>query len=227
MMPRVWSCTEVGGHATIEDAFAVRSHPDEPECLLCAIADGQGGRSGSRLAANLACENCMDRAARIAPETLLRPAAWTPILQAADRMISRHPAAGLTTLAVFCISGDVICGASAGDSAVVLMNGDEDGRILTGRQHKNPPVGSGFSISTGFRSTLVSPWTVLAMTDGVWKFAGWDAILNVAPEQDGQAVIDTLRDRARLPRTGCFQDDFTLVVLQTDVNLIESRARRR
>ena len=38
--------TEPGGHPENEDRFEVRPVPGGPGCYLCAVADGQGGRSG-------------------------------------------------------------------------------------------------------------------------------------------------------------------------------------
>ena len=52
------------------------------------------------------------------------------------------------------------------------------------------------------------------MSDGVWKYAGWETVREVALETSGQACIDALREKALLPGSGRLQDDFTLVVLE-------------
>ena len=54
--------------------------------------------------------------------------------------------------------------------------------ILTRHQFKDPPVGSGEASFVPFTARLASPWTVLALTDGVWKYAGWDHVLQVAAQ---------------------------------------------
>ena len=58
--------------------------------------------------------------------------------------------------------------------------------------------------------------TVLAVTDGVWKYAGWESLLNTAVAEAGTEIIDRLRARAALPATGALQDDFTVVVLREE-----------
>ena len=91
---------------------------------------------------------------------------------------------------------------------------------LTDHQFKNPPVGSGEANFIPFHGTAELPWSVLAMTDGVWKYAGWDAVEDSACELHGQRLIDTLAERARLPNSGRFPDDFTLLVLESAGNSV-------
>jgi hypothetical protein len=131
-----------------------------------------------------------------------------------DKEVANQPEAGFTTIVAFCLQGEYLCGASSGDSALVVTGTRERGTILTGRQHKNPPVGSGEAFFVGFAAKLEKPWAILAMTDGVWKYAGWEAILNIASDENGDDIISSLRNRSRLPYSGRFQDDFTVVVLQ-------------
>src|SRR5262249_2410116 len=107
-------------------------------------------------------------------------------------------------------------GASSGDSAALVVNAGQPGNILTNRQKKNPPLGSGEAVFVNFGSRLARPWTVLAMTDGVWKYAGWEVILKMGAEKRREEVIPALRYRARLQRSGSFQDDFTLIVLHNE-----------
>ena len=56
------------------------------------------------------------------------------------------------------------------------------------------------------------------MTDGVWKYVGWGPIAVEAARHQGQALIDVLQQRARLPGSGEFQDDFTLIVIHSDAH---------
>ena len=109
-----------------------------------------------------------------------------------------------------------VVGASCGDSAVLAISGDGTVTELTRLQSKNPPVGSGEATFILFEAELTRPWKILAMTDGVWKFAGWDSIEDAVCEMNGQPLIDALANRARLPGSGQFQDDFTLLVLESD-----------
>src|SRR5207249_2882281 len=123
------------------------------------------------------------------------------------------PAAGLTTLIGLCVTSGEVVGAANGDSAAVLACASRPALMLTERQAKNPPIGSGMAAVTGFRAALARPWTLLLMTDGVWKYAGWDKVRACAAGADGEAIRDTLRTAVRL-RSGAFPDDFTLVVVQ-------------
>lgn len=148
------------------------------------------------------------------PADLLRPETWAKVLNAVDQAVADDPASGFTTFVGFIISGGRLCGTSSGDSAVLLLNPTKPATILTARQYKNPPVGSGGVECVSFAATLVCPWKVLAMTDGVWKYVGWEKVVAIAIEGHGQGTINALLDRARLPRTGGLQDDFSIVLVE-------------
>jgi serine/threonine protein phosphatase PrpC len=138
-MVRILSHSEPGTHADIQDAFDIRTHPDSPECLLISVADGQGGQSGGATAARLACKTCLDTAARVTPAKLCVPESWVNILGAADQAVAADPAAGFTTLVGLCISGNWLCGAVNGDSAVLCVNGAREDDMLTCANTKTRP----------------------------------------------------------------------------------------
>ena len=99
----------------------------------------------------------------------------------------------------------------------MLFQAVKDAEESTAQQRKNPPVGSGDAIFTPFAADLSPPWSILAMTDGVWKYAGWgQGFRQSSASQDGQEICDKLRDAAKLLRTGSLQDDFTLAVLRSN-----------
>jgi PPM family protein phosphatase len=212
----VFSFTEAGGHPANEDSFRIEPHPENPQLFLVALADGQGGQSGGARAAKLAVDACIEAARHTSPERLLNhPAVWREILHVADDAVLADPDAGFTTLIGF-VAGEGVApvGASCGDSAAVMVH-DGASALLTDHQFKNPPVGSGEANFIPFHGSVGLPWSLLAMTDGVWKYAGWDAITDSVCELHGQRLIDTLAARARLPGSGRFPDDFTLVVLES------------
>ncbi len=215
-MTRVVSFTEPGGHPLNEDAFIAEPHPLDADCRLCFLADGQGGRHGGARAAHLACAEAHTKARNIAPKRLANPMAWGPILNHADAAVSADPDAGFTTLIGFCIVGQMLFGASSGDSAVWLVNGDGTSRELTAIQRKNPPIGSGNADVIPFSAHLAAPWKVLAMSDGVWKYVGWERIIEWSKTHRGQELVDMLQERARLPGNRKFQDDFTVVVMESE-----------
>jgi serine/threonine protein phosphatase PrpC len=212
-MVEVTTFTEAGGHPLNEDAFLVERHPADPECWLCFLADGQGGRSGGGEAARLACRAGLDGAVRAKTGLLAGGRSWASLLRISDFAVAEDVAAGFTTLAGFCIHNGAIAGASSGDSAVLVVSGGE-ARELTAGQRKNPPVGSTLAEFIPFMFSLTEPWKVLAMSDGVWKYVGWDKVVRAATTLSREALIDALKDAARLPGSGRFPDDFTVVMLE-------------
>jgi len=211
----VQSHSEPGGHTHNEDAFAVQAHPADASCLLCVVADGQGGQPGGGEAARLACRACIEAACALPPDRLFAPGAWLGLCRTGDEAVASDRAAGYTTLVALAVRGHALMGASSGDSAAVLGNGGRPGVILTARQRKNPPVGSGMADFVEFEAGLEAPWAVLVLTDGVWKYAGWEAVLG-AVNGAGEGALEALRRRATLPGSGGLQDDFTAVLVRPD-----------
>ena len=198
-MINVVTFSEVGGHVVNEDTFTVERHPSDPDCWLCCLGDGQGGRAGGRQASQLACRVAMDTAVRESPQTLASPLAWTELLHGTDDAVRDAPEAGFTTLIGFCISKAYLAGASCGDSAVLVSTSGQRPRVVTEGQSKNPPVGSGVAPFWPFGVALVAPWVVAAMSDGVWKYAGWDRIAKALSAVRGQQIVERLQMTARLP----------------------------
>ncbi len=213
-MVTVTPFTEAGGHPDNEDAFVVCRHPSNPDCWLCFLADGQeGAPAGRKLPVSPA-------ALRQTLRSTNRRALWqnrkcgTALLQQADQAVLADSEAGYTTLLGFVIAGGSVIGASSGDSAVIALSQGNPARDLTKRQFKNPPVGSGDAIFVSFSVSLNAPWSVLAMSDGVWKYVAWERLVAAAGAYRGERLVEALQDLARLPRSGQFQDDFTLVAIE-------------
>ncbi len=127
-------------------------------------------------------------------------------------MVSQDADAGFTTLVGFCVASPMVVGASCGDSAAVLIQGDDQVQ-LTGQQRKNPPIGSGSAAVTPFVQSLRGQWKLLVMSDGVWKYAGWPTVIKHACDTSGESLFQRLREAAALPATNELQDDFTIVLL--------------
>ncbi len=222
-MVEVHAISEPGGHPVNEDAYLCEYHPAAPDCWLCCVADGQGGRAGGERAARLACQSVMQVACRTPAGMLAAAPAWDFVLQAADQAVAGDPQAGFSTLLGFCIRRGRIVGASSGDSAVVLLN-RANAIVLTTGQIKNPPVGSGSAVFTAFAADLDEGWRVLAVTDGVWKYVGWDQMIGEAQSHLGQAALGEMMGLARLPRSGELQDDFTAVLVAASAEPIAAPA---
>jgi hypothetical protein len=188
--------------------------PGASSAYLCVVADGQGGQAGGACAAAIACHTCLKTASSFRVDQLLSPRTWPAILRQSDETVAIARDAGFTTLIALCLTENAICGASSGDSAILLLNAGQPPHTLTERQVKNPPVGSRGAVFMPFASQLVKPWTLLAMTDGVWKYVGWESVLAVVATEKGRSIIEKLREKALLQRTRLLQDDFTLAVFQ-------------
>jgi hypothetical protein len=52
------------------------------------------------------------------------------------------------------------------------------------------------------------------MSDGVWKFAGWERILSMSALQPGTELVDSVYQSAKLLKSKSLQDDFTLVLIK-------------
>jgi hypothetical protein len=215
-MVSVTTFTEAGGHTANEDAFAVERHPADADCWLCCVADGQGGRAGGMRAAQLVCQAALREALQTPRWKLAAPSAWVALLRAADQAVDTDPEAGFTTLVGFCVTGDRLAGASCGDSAVLVAVAGERPHDVTAWQHKDPPVGSGAAHFVPFGAALAGPWVVLAMTDGVWKYGGWDRIAAAVVAERGPRLVECLQGLARLHGSGRFPDDFTVVLFERD-----------
>jgi hypothetical protein len=213
-MVSVVSFSEAGGHPFNEDAFLVERHPDDSDCWLCCLADGQGGRAGGARAAQLACRVAIDDALSEPARRLATPSAWSALLHRADEAVRDDAEAGFTTLIGFCIARGYLAGASCGDSSVLVAIESQEPREVSAGQCKNPPVGSGEAPFHSFAAVLAAPWCVLAMSDGVWKYASWPRIREAVLVARGRHLIERLQELARLPGSGRFPDDFTVVAFE-------------
>jgi hypothetical protein len=212
-MIQVATHCEAGGHAVNEDAFVLQAHPVDAQGYLCAVADGQSGQAGGGAAARRACDAFLQVAAQATPAELMLLRVWDDILTYVDRAVGDDPQAGFTTLVAFFIARGHLSGASCGDSALVVAEAEQEPLTLTARQSKDPPVGSGGAVFIPFSIKLHAPWTALAMSDGVWKYAGWNGVFQATAGAAGDEAIRALRQCAALPGSGALQDDFTVVML--------------
>ena len=210
----VFSHSEPGGHETNEDAIRVTRYADDPITLICALSDGQGGQAGGALAAQTAVDSCLEKTQTYSLNELLNPATWQAIGEAVDRNVSLKPDAGYTTFIGLALVESFVIGISCGDSAVALLLHDKFVQ-LTERQHKNPPIGSGAARLAPFSARLSEPWKLLLMSDGVWKYTGWEAIVERYRREGGQALISSLRDVAAFNNGGRLFDDFSLILIES------------
>ncbi len=212
-MLSVLTYSDVGGHANNEDAFAVQCHPLAPAAVVCVVADGQGGRAGGGPAAQLACRAGLEILVKSPPDKLSDQRLWVGLLRTVDEAVRKDESAGFTTFVGMCVTADRVVGVSSGDSAALVVTPTGAAELTRGQQ-KNPPVGSGMAVAVPFEAELDEPWQLLVMTDGVWKYVGWKRVIEVAQRARGAELLLQLDKAARLPGSGQFPDDFTVVLVE-------------
>jgi len=203
--------SEAGRGHQNEDAIEVRTHPQNPDALLCALADGQGGQRGGAAASQIAVRQCLGLASAYSAEQLLEPSRWYKILSRVDDAVCEDADAGYTTLVGAIVMDGRICGASCGDSEAWLVASAEH-LFLTERQHKNPSVGSGAAYPTAFSARFGAGARLLIMSDGVWKYTSPDLIVESARKKEAAELVRSLRDSQLRQSTGGLPDDFSIIV---------------
>jgi hypothetical protein len=209
--------TEAGGKEVNEDFVVAKRHPSGGERYVCALADGQGGRSNGALAARTACQTVWARAMEHPFDILLQPSTFSTLMYAADNAVCSTQ--GYTTLVALAFDGDSVMGASCGDSKAYFARKQDGSAAVeitewTARQQKNPPVGSGDAIFTTFSYTDIEDGRILILSDGVWKYCGFEAIKSAFEMPSFTDAASFLR-AATLKRVGSGPpDDFSVIAVE-------------
>lgn len=211
-MPTVITFTEAGGHEQNEDAFDWK--PIEGDGIIAFLADGQGGRANGGPAARLACSEGIKDAENASIESLQDLRHWASWLGTINRTVTDAEGTGYTTFIGLCINENQVVGVASGDSMALLVTNDEM-VDLTAKQHRNPPVGSGMAVGMPFEMTLKTPWKLLMMSDGAWKYIGTHWIVEMARQASGSTLLEQMQQAARMPGNGRFQDDLTVGLIES------------
>lgn len=198
------------------DSYRGESSEDRAEILLAAgsqilfVADGVGGRPNGAKAADLLLDLVRD----VAPQIIrLDASAWARFLTEADRIVHDEAEGGETTAVIAQAAGDghKVVGASVGDSEAWFVTAD--GLFdLTESQRKKPFLGSGGAQPVAFAlSVPPSGGTLLIASDGLFKYAAQERILEAARLPEGEESAAALLDAARL-RSGSFSDDIAVAL---------------
>ncbi len=195
-------CIVVARHGLGQDRAAVDSGDTTTTLVL---ADGAGGRSGGREAAEFCVAISIDR---------MRAGGTDPVevLAELDRLLHADRDAGETTLVLAQLVGRELRGASVGDSGAWLI-GDSDYRDLTDGQTRKPMLGSRAAQGTAFVTPIASE-TLLIASDGLLGFASPATICGIVRSTtDLAAAGRQLIDCVRL-RSGALHDDTSLILLR-------------
>jgi serine/threonine protein phosphatase PrpC len=173
--------------------------------LVLVVADGAGGISGGERAAVMAVELVRQDAERLCDSS-----ACAKLLQEMDRRIMQEPAAGETTCALAVVTGDLIFGASVGDSGIWIV-GPGAVTNVTQRQSRKPFLGSGSAWAVDFTQPRVAEDRLLLATDGLLKYSSAERIIAICRDNDAKPATDALIELVRYP-SGGLPDDITVIL---------------
>jgi PPM family protein phosphatase len=193
----VWS----GGRE--EDRIAIL-HGDD--ALLLALADGAGGCAGGAEPAELLRAHVRDVG-------VASSADWNVVLQQIDAQLLNSASAGECAGLVADVRGELLRGASVGDSGAWLLSGDWI-RDLTGSQARKPLLGSGRATVCAFGPVPLKGRLLLASDGLLIKHVERDRIAALALEGSLSEAVGALVRAAQLPN-GKLQDDIAVVLCET------------
>ncbi len=133
---------------------------------------------------------------------------WDEIFSAADARVARE-CSGFTTLIGLAVAPSFVVGGAVGDSKVYFLEEGGDFNDLSERQRKNPPIGGGCSWTTLFH-LAEAKGSLLVVSDGVWKYAGYENLKDAAKEIPN-AGVEGLRDCVLSRQGGSLPDDFSIL----------------
>jgi len=165
-----------------------------PQGLRLALADGVGGQSGGREAAQRAVE-----------EWLASPHPPELALAETDSLLSRLPDCGLTTSIYLQLADDNVQGASLGDSRAWLLTSPGQALELTAWQRPKPYAGSGQAVPIRFSHDLPTTGCILVCSDGLWRPVGESRLLDIAARGGGDELLNAVS-----PPT----DDISLILVR-------------
>lgn len=178
-----------------------------PDMIGVALADGMGGMGGGTLAAESAVKYAME-AMGDTPGLITAPQ-WPALMHRIDKQVSTTREAGETTLVAIETDGQVVYGASSGDSEAWLVAGTSVVN-LTIDQMRKPLIGSGQADPVSFSGKLAGAVLIVA-SDGLFQYTNAQKICEVVKRVPLPDLPKGLVDLVRL-KSGKLQDDVAVFV---------------
>lgn len=168
--------------------------------LLC-LSDGAGGVAGGLAASEIfvSLANEIDDL-----KVLESPLDFESLLRKVDSELSSNPEAGEATGIIVLLNGNVVLGASVGDSQCWLYEPDYEYE-LTKLQNRKPLLGSGLAVPVGFGPIEISGSLLLA-SDGLFNYVGGSKIKSGIPK--GAEHLVNMAEKT----TGYLQDDCSVII---------------
>lgn len=173
-----------------------------PDMIGVALADGMGGMGGGTLAAESAVQYAMEAMGEASG--LITTPQWPALLHNVDKRVSTTREAGETTLVALETDGQVVYGASIGDSEAWIVAGDSV-VSLTRDQMRKPLIGSGQADPVSFSGKLAGGVLIVA-SDGLFRYANARKVCEVVNRVPLPDLPRALVDLVRL-KSGKLQDD--------------------
>lgn len=209
---KITSFSEAKTEGANEDALKYAMHPLDKSLHVVMLADGQGGRTGGAEAARTAVTSALNLAIAGSVPQMHSERFWRQLLLDVDKAVFGDPDAGFTTFVGAAVSDKLIVGVSSGDSQALLIHRDQSSSMLTAKQKKNPPVGSGMCHPISFSMPFPADSQLVLMSDGVYKFVDSDFLRLTIRVFDPNDAIQKLRERA-IGKSGTLYDDFSLILI--------------
>jgi serine/threonine protein phosphatase PrpC len=193
-----------------------------PTGLWLIIADGAGGLSGGKQAAELLIQIVTET---LASETEIFSEQLAAILKEADNRLFVHPRAGETTAVLINLHNNRINGASVGDSGAFLLQTQPEMEIieLTAQQQRKPLLGSGIAQPISF-GNIPFTGTLLLATDGLIKYSkiknSYKIVFNNEVPLGAHLLVESVRYAS-----GNLPDDVTVIVCRKGQPSIGSNCR--
>lgn len=179
--------------------------------VMLVVADGAGGQAGGASAAQFIVDRAAERFRE--PGEVVDPVLWAAWMRDLDRSIQTDRSLGESTAVVCVVEEEFVGGISVGDSEAIMV-GPNAVVDLTRGQKRKPLVGSARVEPHAFFVRRTTG-TVLLGTDGLFKYARQDRIIEVVRRAPFRGLLDELVAAVRLP-SGSLQDDVGMVASRSD-----------
>ncbi|HZO84371.1 MAG TPA: protein phosphatase 2C domain-containing protein [Verrucomicrobiae bacterium] len=192
-----------------------RGNPELQDCaavveldsgLLAVVADGAGGRSNAREAAEAVVRTIRNGANTAALSGTSDCARL--LLRADDEALKTG---GESTGAFVLLTQTSIMGASVGDSEAWVIS-EHEITVLTKAQRRKPCLGTGAACPTTFYFPALAG-TLLVASDGLFKYTSSDAIANVVRHANLDVAAKELVRLVRYP-SGELPDDISIILVR-------------
>jgi len=174
--------------------------------LLAVVADGAGGRSNAREAAEAVARTIregVNESALTATSDCCRL-----LLRADDEALKTG---GESTGVFVLLTESAVMGASVGDSEAWII-GEQEINVLTRGQRRKPCLGTGGAYPVSFSFPALTG-TLLVASDGLFKYTSSEAIANAVRRADLDLAAENLLGLVRYP-SGELPDDVSIILVR-------------